>query len=223
MNKIILSLIVVALAAPATAVTASDEPQLLVLDDQVWVLFYDLPSRRFRSIRDACVAGRFDDARHDLGVSEGFMRAEISRAQAVLVPPMTETAERLAYIAANIDQPDITVRELDAVFARSHWLLAQHYLLLATSARDGGRHVMAGHYLQAIAHHMERAVIWSNARADRKLLKTLESMRDMASQLRTTDRPERIYQDKPIDNARRSLVELGRYLDRRVWIDPVPM
>jgi hypothetical protein len=136
---------------------------------------------------------------------------------------MTEVADRLQAIALQIDAPETTVSDLDPVFARAHWLLAQHYLTLATEARDAGRHKSAGNYLWATAHHMERAVLWSDARIDRKLLDSLEGMRTMADRLRSDEHPERVYKDKPIDNARRTLFELGKHLDRKVWVQPVPM
>ncbi len=223
MKTIYLGLLALMLTATASPAIAQDQRPLFTLDDQVWVLFYDLPSRRFRAIRDAFIAGRMDDARRDAEASEAFLRAEISRAIPVLVPPMTEVADRLRVIAQQIDAPETTVRDLDPVFARAHWLLSQHYLTLATEARDSGRHKSAGNYLWATAHHMERTVLWSDARIDRKLLRSLEGMRTMADRLRNGDQPARIYKDKPIDNARRTLFELGTYLDRKVWVQPVQM
>jgi len=222
MKKIYLGLFFLLLAVSVRTTYAQDERPLFTLDDQVWVLFYDLPSRRFRAIRDAFIAGRMDEARRDLEVSEAFLRVEISRAIPALVPPMTEVADGLQSLAQQIKAPETTVRDLDPVFARAHWLLAQHYLTLATDARDSGRHKSAGNYLWATAHHMERAVLWSDARIDDKLLDSLEGMRAMADQLRNSDQPERVYKDRPIDNARRTLFELGKYLDRKVWIRPVP-
>lgn len=224
MNKIFLVTLVFVLTASVNPTSAqNDERPLFTLDDQVWVLFYDLPSRRFRAIRDAFIAGRFDVARRDLEASEAFLRAEISRAIPALVTPMTEIADGLRTIAQNIEAPETTVRDLDPVFARGHWLMSQHYLTLATKARDDGQHKSAGNYLWATAHHMERAVLWSDARIDRKLHNSLESMRTMADRLRTSDQPERAYRDKPIDSARRTLFELGTYLDRKVWVQPAPM
>jgi hypothetical protein len=223
MRKILLVIIGTCLTLPLLAQEASEKQPVFTLGEQVWVLFHDLPSRRFRSIRDAFVASRFEVARQDLEVSGGFFRAETARAIPVLHPPMTEVTDRLQSLAADIENPDTTVRDLDPVFARAHWSLAQHYLTLATEARNASRHRNAGHYLFSTAHHMERAVLWSDARVDRMLFRTLETTRDMADQLRASDRPERIYRDKPIDNARRTLLELGLFLDRKVWIDPVPM
>jgi hypothetical protein len=224
MNRICLAILLFVLTASASPAGAQDSKRpLFTLDDQVWVLFYDLPSRRFRAIRDAFIAGRMDDARRDLEASEAFLRVEISRTIPVLVPPMTEVADRLQTIAQQINAPETTVRDLDPVFARAHWLLSQHYLTLATDARDSGQHKSAGNYLWATAHHMERAVLWSDARIDAKLLKSLDGMRTMADRLRTSDKPERVYKDKPIDNARRTLFELGTYLDRKVWVQPAPM
>jgi hypothetical protein len=221
MYKICLSLLFLLVTVPARPSDAVDEPPLFTLDDRLWVMFYDLPSRRFREIRDAFIRRDFDVVRQDLTTSEAFLRAEIGRADPVLVPAMTEVADRLHAIADNLGDRDTTVTDLDPVFARAHWLLAQHYLTLATTARDTGRHKMAGQYLWATAHHLERTVLWSDARISRKLVNALDGMREMAGELRTSERPERVYKDKPIDNARRTLFELGEFLDRKVWISPV--
>jgi len=222
MKKIYLGLFFLLLTVSVRPTHAQDERPLFTPDEQVWVLFYDLPSRRFRAIRDAFIAGRMDDARRDLEASEAFLRIEISRTIPSLVPPMTEVADRLQTLARQIDTPETTVRDLDSVFARGHWLLAQHYLTLATDARDSARHKSAGNYLWATAHHMERAVLWSDARIDSKLVDSLEGMRTMADRLRNSDQSERVYKDRPIDNARRTLFQLGTYLDRKVWVQPVP-
>lgn len=223
MYKILLTTIVIMLATTANPADVPGERRLFTLDDQTWVLFYDLPSRRFRAIRDAFIGGRIEDARRDLEASEAFFRVEISRALPALVPPMTETADRLQSIRMQLDSTATTVGDFDPVFARTHWLLAQHYLTLATDARDQGQHRSAGNYLWATAHHLERTVLWSDARIDGKLLDALEGMRTMADRLRNSDQPERIYRDKPVDSARRTLFELGTYLDRKVWVQPVPM
>jgi hypothetical protein len=223
MNKFFAGLIFVVLATTVKPAAGADERPLFTLDDQVWVLFYDLPSRRFRAIRDAFIGGRMDDARRDLEVSEAFLRVEISRALPVLVPPMTEVADRLLTLRTQIAASETTVGDLDPAFARAHWLLSQHYLSLATDARDNDKHRSAGNYLWATAHHMERTVLWSDARIDDKLLDSLEGMRTMADRLRNSDTPARVYGDKPVDNARRILFELGTYLDRKVWVQPVSM
>lgn len=222
MKKLCLSILLLAFILPARSANVASDVPLFTLDDQLWILFYDLPSRRFRAIRDAFIRRDFAAVRQDLAASEGFLRAEINRADAVLVPPMTDVADGLKSVADNLDNGDTTVADLDPVFARAHWLLSQHYLTLATTARDTGRHVNAGHYLWATAHHLERTVLWSDARINRKLRNSLDGMRAMADELRTSEQPERVYRNKPIDNARRTLSELGRFLDRKVWIDPVP-
>lgn len=197
----------------------TDDQALFVLDETVWATFYDLPSRRFRSIRDAFIRKDFEAAARDLQVSIGFMSIEAGRAISELNAPLTDNVAQLANLRARMREPAVSVGDLDAPFARAHWLLAQHYLVLAMQSRDAKKHKSAGRYLWATAHHLERAVLWSDARIDRSVVNALESSRRMASELQTSDRPERVYRDRPIAATARTLIRIGAHLERKVWVE----
>ncbi|MDX1482513.1 MAG: hypothetical protein R3315_12595 [Woeseiaceae bacterium] len=201
---------------PTTA--PADDVRLLTLDEEVWVAFYDLPSRRFRSIRDNFVQGEFEAAARDLDASLSFLRVEAERAPAELKPALEEVIDRLEELGAAIESPRVTVADLDAVFARTHWLLTQQYFVLALRSRDEQRHRNAGHYLWATAHHLERSVLWSNARIDRRTVSALESLRDMAARLRDERNPQSVYRERPIRLAARTIVQVGEHLDRNLRI-----
>ena len=110
---------------------------------------------------------------------------------------------------------------LDAEFARAHWLLSQHYLILALQSQYDQRYRTAGDYLWATAHHLERTVLWSDARVDGEVLSSLKSIRNMAGRLRNSKRPERAYRERPIKRAAVTLIAIGQRLDRKVWIEDV--
>ena len=190
----------------------------ITLDEDVWVLFYDLPSRRFRNIRDAFVRRNWTSARRDLAASGGFLRAELARADAALAVPLEEVIVRLESIAENIETHEVSGSDLDAAFARAHWLLAQHYLVLSEAARNSGEPRTTANYLWATAHHLERCVMWSDTRLTRRQLASLEKLRDIAGRLRTTDDPATVYKSRPIANAKKTLREMGEHLERRVWL-----
>jgi hypothetical protein len=190
----------------------------LVLDDSVWVTFYDLPSRRFRSIRDAFVRRDFESAARDLETTLGFIRIEAGRSVEELAPAFANNLGRLEQIRANLDSVDTTLAVVDATFAQSHWVLAQHYLVQAIESREGGQHRNAGRYLVATAHHLERAVLWSDARITGDVLNSLEDIRDMASRLAQGENPDRVYRDRPLRLAARTLQQIGGHIDRRVRI-----
>ncbi len=216
MRKILAGVLLAVIASPAQP--AANDPPLFTLDEQTWVLFYDLPSRRFRAIRDAFVRRDFDSAARDLRISAGFIGAEQARSVPALAGPMSEVVARLGELADAIDAPTTTAGDFDAAFSRAHWLLAQHYLTLTERARDDKRHRAAGNYLWATAHHMERCVLWSNASLTRALVRDIERLRDMADALRESDKPERVYRDKPIASAAKTLAAIGEFLNRKVWI-----
>ena len=206
------------LVSATLAQTESNTRSDITLDEDVWVLFYDLPSRRFRNARDAFVRRNWALARRDLAASSGFLRAELARADAALVAPLEEVILRLQVIAESIETRDVSGSDLDAVFAKAHWLLAQHYLVLSETARNFGDPRTTANYLWATAHHLERCVMWSNTRLTRRQLASLEKLRDIAGQLRDTDDPATVYKSRPIASAKKTLREIGEYLERRVWL-----
>ena len=151
------------LVSATLAQTEGNPRSDITLDEDVWVLFYDLPSRRFRNVRDAFVRRNWPLARRDLEASAGFLRTELARADETLVKPLKEVIRRIEMIAENIETPSVSGSDLDAAFARAHWLLAQHYLLLSEAARDSGDSRSTGNYLWATAH------TWSDVFSGRML------------------------------------------------------
>ncbi len=216
----VVALATLSLGAIAQANDAAAERPLFELDEATWAMFYDLPSRRFRSIRDAFIRKDLDAASRDLQTSIGFLSIEAGRAVEGLLLPLSENVEELQRIQGNIADVSVTVGALDSAFARAHWLLAQHYLMLSLQSRDTNRHKMAGHYLWATAHHLERAVLWSDARIDRATVSSLESIRKLGQELQTSSNPQRVYRQKPVAAAAKTLVKIGEHLNRKVWIQP---
>lgn len=219
MKKLSLILALAVITCGARADEQAPEQRLLKLDEGVWIAFYDLPSRRFRSIRDAFVRRNFDAVSRDLEITVGFLRIETDRAVPELAPVMNDVANSLEAIASQLPATTVTVSSLDAIFARTHWLLSQHYFTLALESRESEMHRNAGRYLNATAHHLERAVLWSDARISSDVVKSLESIRDMSARLENSDRPERVYRDRPLRLTARTLTAIGEHLDRRVWIE----
>ena len=201
---------------PVASASQPDQP-LFAEDDGIWVLFYDLSSRRFRSARDAFIRRDFEAARRDLLTSTGHLRLEAARADDELGGALARVADRIEDVASRLSEPGITVSDLDASFVRAHWLLAQQYVDWAERARDAEQHVDAGRYLWATAHHLERTVLWSDARVGKTLEDSLDGMRTMASELRSSKSPTRVYRRKPIVQARATLVDLGKRLQLKVY------
>ena len=214
----ILALLIMA-AGASTSGEAAETEQLFALDEGVWVLFYDVPSRRFRRSRDAFVRRNWDTVSTDLAVSAGFIRAEASRSVDELVYPLENVSDRLELIAENVQSSELRGSDLDDAFARAHWLLAQHYLELSAQARDDGSSRTAGWYLWATAHHMERTVLWSDARMTKAQVRSLDRLRDLADQLRDGGNPAQIYKEKPVVLARKTLKDLGEFMDRKIWVN----
>lgn len=221
MGRHAIAVLLAGLAASATAAADAPDQPLLEIQEDRWVAFYDVPSRRFRAIRDSFVRRQFDAASQDLVISASYLSIEADRAIPALAERLAEVSARMTFIAEHINDSTITLTDLDPLFARAHWLLAQHYLNMAERSRDAGRHGNAGRYLWATAHHLERTVLWSDSRIGRDLLKALDGLRDMAVALQDPAGAERAYRQKPIVTADKVLRDLGRRLDRPVVL-PVP-
>jgi len=199
-----------------TLFAQSDEAAFVAVDENLWVTFYDVPSHRFRSIRDEFVRRDFDSASRNLTTSASHLMIESSRTSPALAERLTEVATQMMFISDNISDTKITTAELDKLFGRAHWLLAQHYLYHARNSRDTDNNKMAGRYLWATTHHLERAVLWSDSRISRNLVGTLDGLRDLAMRLQDPDDAAAARKDRPIKRAENLLVELGKQIDRPI-------
>lgn len=214
-NKIFFFVAVLAVTTPAIWAQSTDQP-VVTMQENLWIAFYDVPSRRFRDVRNAFVKRQFDRAAIDLGTSADYLTIEADRALPAVAERLSEVADRMTWISENIDDVATTTTDLDALFSRAHWLLAQHYLDMARRSRDSRQNRNAGLYLMATTHHLERAVLWSNSRIDRDVHKALEGLRDLADQLQDKKLAETAYGEKPMRRAEKLLQKLGKTIDRSV-------
>ncbi|MDH3303695.1 MAG: hypothetical protein OEM50_01460 [Gammaproteobacteria bacterium] len=212
--KIVVMTVALTMMAPLSATEA--DPPVITIEENLWVAFYDVPSRRFRDIRNAFVRREFDRASKDLETSASYLVIEASRALPAIKERLNEVTNRMTWISEHIDDAKVTAADLDTLFSRSHWLLAQHFLDMARRSRDSGQHRNAGLYLWATTHHLERAVLWSNSRISRDVDKTLEDLRDLADRLQDEKLAAEANRDKPLLRADRLLRKLGKTIDRPV-------
>ncbi len=200
----------------ALADSPPDRHKPIVLDENLWVTFYDLPSRRFRTIRSALIARDFESAARDLSVTASYLSVENDRTSVVFRQPLDDVIATLYSMQERLDQ--VTLQELDAVFGRAHWLLAQHYLEFARRARDVRDARDTSLYLWATTHHMERAMLWNDVAIDSGVHKTLEGLRKLAGQLQDPDSAKRAFSEKPIVRAETLLRRIGEQIGRPVLL-----
>ena len=214
-NKLFFVVAVLAATTSAFSADSTDQP-VVTMQENLWIAFYDVPSRRFRDIRNAFVTRQFDRAATDLSTSADYLIIEVDRAVPAIAERLSEVADRMTWISENIDDVSITTTDLDVLFSRAHWLLAQHYLDMARRSRNSAQNRNAGLYLLATTHHLERAVLWSNSRISRDVHKTLEDLRDLADQLQDKNLAETAYREKPMIRADKLLRKLGKAIDRPI-------
>jgi hypothetical protein len=207
--------VLLALSPDVVAVDETDQPKVTI-DEGLWVAFYDVPSRRFRDVRAAFIRREFNRASEDLATSANYLTIEASRALPAIAERLSEVSARMLWISEHIDDDSVTMLDLDPLFSRAHWLLAQHYLDRAQRSRDRQQNRNAGLNLLASTHHLERAVLWSNSRIDRNVQKTLEDLRDLADRLQDEALAAQAYREKPIVRAEKLLRKLGKTIDRPV-------
>ena len=214
--------ILAALTLSNYALAADEVKQPLVtIDEDMWVTFYDVPSRRFHDIRTKFVQRDFDAAAANLVTSGNYLKVETSRAIPELAERLNDVSGKMHRAADNILDDAVTVTGLDALFGRAHWLLAQHYIDMAKRSRDNQQFRNEGLYLWATIHHLERAVLWSNARIDRNLYKTLEELRELAGKLQDPALAAQANRGKPVVRAEKTLRETGKQIDRPVVLPRV--
>lgn len=214
LSRIVLATCIL-LVSSASLAQSSNRP-LVQVDESLWVTFYDVPSHRFRAIRDDFVRRDFDSVSRNLNTSASHLMIESSRTSPELGERMAEVATQMMIIADDIADPSVTTNALDKLFGRAHWLLAQHYLYHARISRDANNNKLAGRYLWATTHHMERAVLWSNARISRSLTNTLDSLRNLALRLQDEKDAAAARKERPMVRAEKLLLALGEEIDRPV-------
>ena len=212
--KSLLPLVLIFTGAAAYADQQRDSQSPVVLDEELWVTFYDLPSRRFRAIRTAILTRNNESAARDLVVTANYLSIESDRSSATFQAPLRDVVEQLRKMEVAVDT--VTLEELDALFGRAHWLLAQHYLELAREARDARQSRNASLYLWATTHHMERAMLWSNVAVTREAQTALEGLRKVAGDLQDPATSARAYKERPVVRAEKLLRKIGKQIDRRV-------
>jgi hypothetical protein len=218
--KSILPLMLIFLGASATYGQQGDSQSGVVLDENLWVTFYDLPSRRFRAIRAAVLTRDIDLAARDLSLAANYLSVEAERSSAVFQAPLGDVVNDLRRMGSDIEE--VTLDELDALFGRAHWLLAQHYLGFAREARDARHNRNASLYLWATTHHIERAIVWSNLAVTREVHTTLEGLQELAGELEDPETAARAYRERPIARAESLLRKIGKQIDRRVLLPVIP-
>lgn len=214
--KILLSLMFLVPAVAVHADSAPDRQKPVVLDENLWVTFYDLPSRRFRTIRAAILTRDYEAAARDLSVTANYLSVEANRASAVIQVPLNDVVARLGSMQGRIDK--LTLDELDMLFGRAHWLLAQHYLDHAKQSRDMRDNRGTSLFLWATIHHMERAALWNNVPVTSETHRALEGLRKLAGRLQNPETSDRAYKDKPVVRAEILLRKIGKQIDRRILL-----
>ena len=214
-NKIYIFVAALVAATPAISAHSTDQP-VVIMQENLWIAFYDVPSRRFRNIRNAFVRRQFDQAAIDLDISADYLTIEADRAMPAIAERLNDVADSMTWISENTGDVSVTTTDLDALFSRAHWLLAQHYLDMAKRSRDRRQNRNAGLYLMATTHHLERAVLWSNSRINRDVHKTLENLRDLSHQLQDKNLADSAYGEKPMARTEKLLRKLGKTIDRPI-------
>ncbi len=215
-SRSILLLVLVFLWASVAHGQQGGSQSAVVLDENLWVTFYDLPSRRFRAIRAAVLTRDNESAARDLSLAANYLSVEAERSSTVLRAPLDDVVNHLRRMESSIEE--VTLDDLDALFGRAHWLLAQHYLESAGEARDARENRNASLYLWATTHHIERAILWSNVAVTREVHSTLEGLQKIAGELGDPETSARAYRERPMVRAERLLRKIGKQIDRRVLL-----
>ncbi|MDX1507102.1 MAG: hypothetical protein R3358_02400 [Woeseiaceae bacterium] len=214
--RLTLTISLILLAVSPAYAQGDDKQSAVVLEEGLWVTFYDLPSRRFRAIRTAVLTQKLDDAARDLSLTANYFSVEASRSSEVFQAPLQDVVDRLRNMSENIET--VTLDDLDTLFGRAHWLLAQHYLHFARIARDARNGRNASLYLWATTHHIERAILWSDVAVTREVHTTLEGLQELAGRLGNPDTSARAFRERPIVRAEALLRKIGEQINRRVLL-----
>ena len=111
-NKLFFVVAVLIATTSAFPAHSTDQP-VVTMQENLWIAFYDVPSRRFRDIRNAFVKRQFDRAATDLSTSADYLIIEKDRAVPAIAERLSEVADRMTWISENLDDVSITTTDLD--------------------------------------------------------------------------------------------------------------
>src|SRR5690606_22241179 len=114
------------------------------------------------------------DAAKDVRGAAAYLRREAQNASAQTRPEMLAAASELDQLAARIDSnAAFTVNDMNPVFARAHFALAQEFNERAKQSwlkKDAKR---TGEALRSAAAHTENALAWTGGKAEAGAVETV--------------------------------------------------
>jgi hypothetical protein len=194
MMVVMLALILATLAGVSCQKANDNEPEgiaeaeVWVLPDslvfeQVWLYFADKPEEYFEeTVSDLDAVGP-KAAAHDLRTAAAYLKIEAGRSRGASGKALRASIDELEDAAGRVGGGvTIPSDEMNRVFARAHWALAQHHFARASAlaARDK---IKAGKELDAAATHVEHGMGWLDPEPDETRTAALQGVRETAGEM----------------------------------------
>jgi hypothetical protein len=195
MMLVVLALIMLTLTGTACQKGEKEEPQAMVeveewvlpdslLSEQVWLYFTDKPEEYFQQTISDLDLDRSGPAAHDLRTAAAYLKIEAARGRGQSKKALKAAIDGLERAAGQIeDGVGIQTTDMETMFARAHYALAEHHYDRATALWKRKDEIKAGEELDVSATHVEHGMGWVTETPDQARISALKRIREAAGEM----------------------------------------
>jgi hypothetical protein len=162
----------------------SAQPGWVVIEEDIYYVFDDEPSAYFYRAHENFMKKDLKAAARELRKAAAFVKLESSRATAEGKKGLDSSYNELKKLADDVEKGATTsVKDLETVFARTHYALARHHYLKAVEVQGKKNAKETGHFLRSALIHLEHGFAWSGHKLEAAAVATIKDIRILSGEL----------------------------------------
>jgi hypothetical protein len=172
------------LAWAAQAVVPPAPQDHVIIGEETWLPLAAESADEFEEARQAFINEDYMEAALHLRKGVAFMKVEAGRADGENKSRLISSIKEVSTLAEEIEKRRMnSLGGLDTAIARAEYALAAHYRILMDQAyaEENAKYVM--HHMQAIASHLEHALLWAGHEGERVVTDAVNLARRVAAKM----------------------------------------
>ena len=181
---VVLSMITVSISMADESKKPDTKPGWVVIEEDIFYVFDDEPSAYFYNAHESFMKRDLQATARELRKAAAFVKLASSMATAEGKKGLDSSYQELNKLADDVEKGTISsVKDLEAVFARTHYALAKHYYLKAVEAQGKKKAEETGHFLKSAAIHLEYGFAWAGHKLEADAVASIKEIRVLSGKL----------------------------------------